>query len=168
MTTGLIVTNAISPEPAVASTVVAPREFGSQELVVAGEYSNSPSRDSFTTSEVYVAPLPSVAPAAGIPDPGTAQAIAWERIQGLGWGQEQYDCLVALWNKESGWNVYAHNATSGAYGIPQALPADKMAANGADWATNPATQIEWGLTYIIGRYDNACGAWSHSEIKGWY
>ena len=168
VTAALIVTNAISPEPAVASTVVAPREAGTQELVVAGEYSNAPSRDAFSTSEVYVAPPPSTAPAAGIPDPGTAQAIAWERIQGLGWGQDQFDCLVALWNKESGWNVYAHNVGSGAYGIPQALPGDKMASAGADWATNPATQIEWGLTYIIGRYSDACGAWQTSEAQGWY
>jgi hypothetical protein len=145
--------------------------MGSQELVVAGEYSNAPSRDAFSTSEVYVAPPPSaapVAPAAGVPDPGTAQAIAWARIQSIGWGQEQFDCLVALWNKESGWNVYAHNVGSGAYGIPQALPGDKMASVGADWATNPATQIEWGIIYIINTYDNPCGAWQFSEAKGYY
>jgi hypothetical protein len=75
---------------------------------------------------------------------------------------------VALWNKESHWNVYAHNVRSGAYGIPQALPGDKMATAGADWATNPATQITWGLGYIGGRYGTPCGAWGHSQAKGWY
>ncbi len=136
-----------------------------QQLAVAGEYSNSAARDGFETSEVYVAP---VAPAAGVPDPGTAQAIALARITELGWGADQYNCLVALWAKESGWNVYAHNASSGAYGIPQALPGDKMASVGADWATNPATQIEWGLIYIIGSYGTACAAWEHSVARNWY
>src|SRR5690606_41994715 len=82
--------------------------------------------------------------------------------------QAEFDCLVALWNKESHWNVYAHNVRSGAYGIPQALPGDKMATVGADWATNPVTQITWGLGYISGRYGTPCGAWGHSQAKGWY
>jgi hypothetical protein len=136
-----------------------------QQLTVAGDYSHSASRDGYETSEVYVAP---VAPAAGVPDPGTAQAIALARVTGIGWGADQYNCLVALWNKESGWNVYAHNASSGAYGIPQALPGDKMAAVGADWATNPATQIEWGIIYIINTYDTPCGAWEFSGANGYY
>lgn len=139
-----------------------------QQLTVAGEYSHSAARDAFETSEVVVAPVVSAAPAAGVPDPGTAQAIALQMITGMGWGANEYDCLVALWNRESGWNVYAHNASSGAYGIPQALPGDKMASAGADWATNPATQIQWGLSYIVGRYGTACGAWAHSETEGWY
>ena len=108
------------------------------------------------------------APAAGTPDPGTAQAIAYDMVAARGWGQDEYSCLVALWSKESGWNIYAHNASSGAYGIPQALPGEKMASAGADWATNPATQISWGLGYISGRYGTPCGAWSHSGAKGWY
>ena len=64
--------------------------------------------------------------------------------------------------------MYAHNASSGAYGIPQALPGDKMASAGADWATNPATQIAWGLGYIEGSYGTPCGAWAASESQGWY
>lgn len=108
------------------------------------------------------------APAAGTPDPGTAKAIAYDMVMARGWGQGEYDCLVALWNKESHWNVYAHNKRSGAYGIPQALPGSKMASAGADWATNPATQITWGLGYIGGRYGTPCGAWGHSQAKGWY
>lgn len=108
------------------------------------------------------------APAAGTPDPGSAKAIAYDMVMARGWGAGEYDCLVALWNKESHWNVYAHNKSSGAYGIPQALPGSKMASAGADWATNPATQITWGLGYISGRYGTPCGAWGHSQAKNWY
>jgi hypothetical protein len=72
-----------------------------------------------------------------------------------------------MWNRESGWRVNAANG-SGAYGIPQALPGSKMAAFGADWQTNPRTQIEWGLSYISGRYGTPCGAWSSWQAQGWY
>ena len=102
------------------------------------------------------------------PDPGTAQAIAYEMVVARGWGDGEFACLVALWNRESGWRVNAYNAGSGAYGIPQSLPGNKMASAGADWETNPATQISWGLGYIGGRYGSPCGAWSHSENVGWY
>ena len=70
--------------------------------------------------------------------------------------------------RESGWNPFADNPTSSAYGIPQALPGSKMASAGADWATNPVTQIRWGLGYIRDRYGSPCGAWAHSEANGWY
>jgi len=102
------------------------------------------------------------------PDPGTAQAIAYSMVKDRGWGDSEFACLVALWNKESGWRVGAYNAGSGAYGIPQALPGSKMASAGADWETNPATQIAWGLGYIGGRYSTPCGAWDHSQSSGWY
>ena len=102
------------------------------------------------------------------PDPGTAQAIAYEMVLARGWGDDQFACLVALWNRESGWRVNAYNAGSGAYGIPQSLPGSKMGSVAPDWETNPATQIIWGLNYIGGRYGNPCGAWEHSESVGWY
>lgn len=153
-----------------AYAVVAPGvvDRPGQSLVVAGEYSSSATRDAFTTSEIYVAPPAPVAPAAGVPDPGTAQAIAFQLVAERGWDQNEYSCLVALWDRESGWNVYAHNTSSGAYGIPQALPGDKMAAVAGDWATNPTTQILWGLAYISDSYGTPCGAWGHSESAGWY
>lgn len=100
-------------------------------------------------------------------EPGTAQAMGKEMAAARGWGDDQFACLLSLWNKESGWRVTAANP-SGAYGIPQALPGSKMASVGADWQTNPATQITWGLNYIAGRYGDPCGAWAHSEAKGWY
>lgn len=139
-----------------------------QTLAVDGTYANAAGRDGFTVTEQVVAAASSGAPAAGTPDPGSAQAIAYAMLQSRGWGDDEYNCLVALWDRESHWNVYAYNASSGAYGIPQALPGEKMAAVGADWATSATTQITWGLSYISGRYSTPCGAWAHSEEKGWY
>ena len=84
------------------------------------------------------------------------------------WQWSQYQCLVTLWNRESHWNYRAYNSGSGAAGIPQALPGSKMATFGADWRTNPATQVKWGASYIDGRYGNPCGALGHSNSYGWY
>ena len=79
-----------------------------------------------------------------------------------GWNDAQFGCLVKLWTKESNWRWNADNPTSSAYGIPQALPGSKMASAGADWRTNPVTQITWGLGYIAARYGTPCSAWAHS------
>ena len=106
--------------------------------------------------------------AVGGTSPADAQATARAMLAGYGWGDDQFGCLVSLWQKESGWNYQAYNRSSGAYGIPQALPGSKMGSAGADWQTNPATQIAWGLGYISGRYGTPCGAWGHSQSTGWY
>lgn len=157
-----------------------------QDYVVDTEAGHALERDvmSFT---VYVKPKPTPTPTATAsgstassssgsswrppfvtPNPGSAQAIAYDMVLARGWDDEQFSCLVALWKKESGWRVNAYNKSSGAYGIPQALPGRKMASAGSDWETNPATQIAWGLGYIKGRYSSPCGAWDHSQRKGWY
>ncbi|MBX7269141.1 lytic transglycosylase domain-containing protein [Micromonospora sp. Llam7] len=81
---------------------------------------------------------------------------------------DQFPCLDKLWTKESGWNHKARNRSSGAYGIPQAYPGNKMSSVADDWETNPVTQIKWGLGYIKGRYSTPCGAWSTSQSKGYY
>jgi len=107
-------------------------------------------------------------PAVAAPNPGSAQAAARQMVLARGWGEDQYSCLYNLWQKESNWNVYAQNRSSGAYGIPQSLPGSKMASAGADWQTNAVTQISWGLGYIAGRYGTPCGAWAHSQAVGWY
>ena len=99
---------------------------------------------------------------------GSAQQIALGMLGSYGWSSSQFSCLVSLWNQESGWNVTASNPSSGAYGIPQALPGSKMASAGADWQTDAATQIRWGLGYIKADYGSPCGAWSHEEADGWY
>jgi resuscitation-promoting factor RpfB len=101
------------------------------------------------------------------PDPGTAQSIGFNMLSSFGFSTSQWPCLDDLWNRESGWIYDAENA-SGAYGIPQALPGDKMASAGADWATDPTTQIKWGLGYIQSVYGTPCGAWDHEEADGWY
>ncbi|GAA2743855.1 hypothetical protein GCM10009868_19270 [Terrabacter aerolatus] len=88
-----------------------------------------------------------------------------------GWSSDaQYNCLVNLWTGESGWRWSAENASSGAYGIPQSLPASKMSQFGADYRTNPLTQIKWGLWYIEMSYGNPCNAWSTWQARSphWY
>lgn len=96
------------------------------------------------------------------------RSLAKPLVEAQGWGASEYQCLIQLWNRESQWNPHAENASSGAYGIPQALPGSKMASAGADWRTNPVTQINWGIGYIKGRYGTPCSAWAHSNAVGWY
>ncbi|MFC5751992.1 lytic transglycosylase domain-containing protein [Actinomadura rugatobispora] len=105
-------------------------------------------------------------PSLGSPVPkGVAQAYAKSIMDDPG---TQFGCLQKLWDKESNWNYRAANPSSGAYGIPQALPGSKMSSAGADWKTNYKTQIRWGLGYIDDRYGTPCKAWSHSQSVGWY
>ena len=99
---------------------------------------------------------------------GTPEQIAQQMLSKYGWPSSQFSCLYPLWYHESGWNPAARNPGSGAFGIPQSLPGSQMASAGADWATNPATQIKWGLTYIQGRYGSPCGAWAHEQADNWY
>jgi hypothetical protein len=106
-------------------------------------------------------------PAASAPS-GSPQQIAEQMLSQFGWSSSQFSCLQPLWALESGWNIYASNPSSGAYGIPQALPGSKMASAGPDWQSDAATQIRWGLTYIQGTYGSPCAAWSHDEADGWY
>ncbi|MGP3913080.1 MULTISPECIES: transglycosylase SLT domain-containing protein [unclassified Nonomuraea] len=96
------------------------------------------------------------------------KSIAKPLVAARGWNKAQFRCLEKLWARESGWNHRAGNRSSGAYGIPQALPAHKMASSGRDWRTNPRTQIKWGLTYIKKRYGTPCRAWAHFQSHHWY
>lgn len=103
--------------------------------------------------------------------PAQAQAYARSVVGNYGWGQDQVDrCLIPLWNGESGWRWNALNSSSGAYGIPQALPASKMATSGADYQTNAQTQVNWGLSYLKSSYGSPCAAWSswNSRSPHWY
>jgi hypothetical protein len=100
---------------------------------------------------------------------GDARGIAADMAASrYGWAADQFSCLDSLWGAESGWDPYAQNPSSGAYGIPQALPGSKMAEYGSDWQSNPATQIAWGLAYVDGRYGSPCSAWSTQQSQGWY
>lgn len=99
---------------------------------------------------------------------GSPRHIARQLLGQFGWSASQFSCLEPLWYHESGWNPSAENPSSGAYGIPQALPGAQMTSAGSDWKTNPATQIRWGLTYIHDRYGSPCGAWAHEQSVNWY
>ncbi|GAB13724.1 hypothetical protein ARGLB_047_00740 [Arthrobacter globiformis NBRC 12137] len=101
-------------------------------------------------------------------DPAGAQAYAASKLGSFGWSADQMQCLKRLWTKESEWRTTATNASSGAYGIVQSLPAEKMATAGADYRTNYRTQINWGLDYIKERYGSPCGALNFHLAHNWY
>jgi hypothetical protein len=109
-----------------------------------------------------------VATMAAPANPTAAQATAKAMLASFGFSSSQWSCLYSLWEQESTWNVYAENASSGAYGIPQSLPGSKMASAGADWQTDAATQIKWGLGYIKDVYGTPCGAWQNEVSYGSY
>jgi len=96
------------------------------------------------------------------------QQIARKMLRSFGWTRRQFKYLDLLWEAESSWNVSAENPSTGAFGIPQAVPGAKMSAAGPDWQTDAATQIRWGLRYIRDTYGSPCGAWAHEEATGWY
>jgi serine/threonine protein kinase len=102
-------------------------------------------------------------------NPDIARKIAAAIMPGYGFGddQQQYPCLLILWDKVSGWNVYA-KGPAGQYGIPQALPGAAMAAAGSDWQTNATTQIKWGFAYIKKAYGTPCAALQHEKLYGYY
>jgi hypothetical protein len=128
------------------------------ERAAAAAATPSPSPSPSSASSTGSAPQPS----------GSPQKIAAAMLGSYGWSSSQFGCLVSLWNLESGWNIYAQNPSSGAYGIPQALPGSKMASAGPNWRSDAATQIRWGLGYIKSLYGSPCGAWSHEQADGWY
>jgi uncharacterized protein YabE (DUF348 family) len=103
-------------------------------------------------------------------NPSENQALGRVMMLNAGFGEDQWSCLYNLWMRESGWRTTAGNPSSGAYGIPQSLPASKMATYGADYLTNSQTQISWGLNYIKARYGTPCGAWNafNSRSPTWY
>lgn len=96
------------------------------------------------------------------------RSVAENMVADRGWGPEQFSCLDLLWVGESNWDYKATNPSSGAYGIPQSLPANKMATTGSDWKTNPITQIQWGLDYISASYGTPCAAQGFKSGAGWY
>jgi hypothetical protein len=104
-------------------------------------------------------------------EPGTTDPRDIARqmmVNKYNWGDDQFTCYNNIIVRESNWIVTADNPHSSAYGIPQALPGSKMATFGADWRTNPATQIAWGLSYVKTRYGTPCNAWSFKHAHGWY
>jgi hypothetical protein len=128
----------------------------------------APSAISVAPQAAEPAPAPEPAPAVAVNDPAGAQAYAAGQLASYGWAPDQMQCLVTLWDKESDWTTTATNASSGAYGIVQSLPAEKMASAGPDYLTNYRTQINWGLNYIQERYQSPCGALNFHLSHNWY
>ncbi len=146
---------------ALTLTVVAKPKLASPAELAAADPGNGAGTAAGGGGIVYVTSTP--------PDPNTAQSIAYNMMASFGFSPQTYfGCLLDLWNRESGWVYDAENPTSGAYGIPQALPGSKMASAGSDWQTDPATQIRWGLGYIKEIYGNPCNAWAFEEANGYY
>ena len=108
------------------------------------------------------------------PTPKSCSSYSGNRATGCtillseGYALSQMSCLDKMWTRESNWRTTAENPSSHSYGIPQALPASKMSAFGSDYRTNPVPQIKWGLSYIKGRYNTPCGAWSFWQAHNWY
>jgi hypothetical protein len=100
--------------------------------------------------------------------PAGARVVAASLLESFNWNKKQMVCLDKLWTHESRWNFKSNNKQSGAYGIPQALPATKMDIVSTDWRHNPVTQIKWGLTYIQSRYGTPCTAYAMSRRHGYY
>lgn len=121
----------------------------------------------------HAQPTPSPSPSSTyVPPPSISlsgvQLIAYNLMPEFGLEQSQFSCLVSLWNRESGWRYDAEEPTSGAYGIPQSLPASKMSMFGSDYLTDPTTQIKWGEWYVHTVYGTACNAWYHDYTDGYY
>jgi hypothetical protein len=118
-----------------------------------------------------IAHAATTASGAAMPASGNV-TLGQQMASAYGWGSgAEWTCLDELWTRESGWRMVWNYQGSGAYGIPQALPADKMASAGADYMTNPATEIRWGLGYVANTpygTHTPCGAWAHEEADGWY
>ncbi|MGW7821379.1 aggregation-promoting factor C-terminal-like domain-containing protein [Streptomyces puniciscabiei] len=143
---------------AAAETAIAKKaaaEQAAKDAKARAEAKSAASRDSARDSSDF--PVQSSYTVAQI------QAMARQMVAG-----DQFQCFSNIVNNESSWNYQAVNASSGAYGLFQALPAGKYASAGADWRTNPATQIKWGLNYMNDRYHSPCGAWSFWQANHWY
>ncbi|MEZ2371605.1 coiled-coil domain-containing protein [Arthrobacter sp. RCC_34] len=155
-----------------AAAAAAAAEQERERELAAANATQAGSASSPAPSAPDPAPQPPVVvppdPGGAVNDPAGAQSYAAGRLGSYGWGQDQFQCLQLLWTQESSWLTTATNASSGAYGIAQALPAGKYASSGSDWLTNYRTQIEWGLGYIRDRYGSPCGAWAHEVSNNWY
>lgn len=143
---------------AAAETAIAKKaaaEQAAKDAKARAEAKSAASRDSARDSSSF--PVQSSYTVAQI------QAMARQMV-----ASDQYQCFSNIVDHESSWNYQATNASSGAYGLFQALPAGKYASAGADWQTNPATQIKWGLNYMDSRYGSPCQAWSFWAANHWY
>ena len=163
MTVGAVATTALADS---ATELSSPTAVSQQSMYVRQEL---PMRTPIRTRAVHHRPQTRVASRQHVRRAlvGSPRDIARVLVARQGWSSAQFGCLDQLWTRESNWRVSAQNA-SGAYGIPQALPASKMASAGADWRTNPITQIRWGIGYIADAYGSPCVALQHSYRYNYY
>jgi hypothetical protein len=151
------------------ATMLAPQQAAAHQAAVAQAAKRQAQAELTARREAARKAAPQ-APAAGSAPTasGSPQSIAQAMLGSFGWSASQFSCLEPLWAGESGWSVTASNPSTGAYGIPQAMPASKMASAGPNWQTSAPTQIRWGLGYIKSTYGSPCAAWGHEEASGWY
>ena len=163
LTVGTVATTALADS---ATDSPSPTSASQQPMYVRQEL---PMRTPIRTHAVRPRPRPRAASRAHVRRAlvGSPRDIARVLVARQGWSAGQFGCLDQLWTRESNWRVTAQNP-SGAYGIPQALPASKMASAGADWRTNPITQIRWGIGYIADAYGTPCAALAHSYRYNYY
>ena len=166
----LVVPRALADPPTASPAVVA-----SAEATILAETSPTPFVDYRSLTEGVMVGTPTFQPAPPTPSPKptatpvpyrdtvwNARTYVKNRI-----GAKGYDCINAIWTRESNWNPRAGSPT-GAYGIPQAFPGSKMATFGSNWRTSPLTQVKWGLWYVTNKYGSACDAWEFWQANGWY
>ncbi|WP_406455200.1 transglycosylase SLT domain-containing protein [Streptomyces sp. NBC_01622] len=134
---------AVAKKAAAEKAEKAAKERAAAKSAASRSSSSFPVQSSYTTSQI--------------------QAMAAQMVP-----SGQFQCFSNIVSHESGWNYHAVNASSGAYGLFQALPASKYSSAGSDWQTNPATQIKWGLNYMDSRYGSPCEAWSFWQANSWY
>jgi hypothetical protein len=158
-----VVATAKANAAAKAAAKAKANEEAQQAAAAAAAQSSSSSTSTSTSTSG------STSTASGELSPSAAQTVAQQLMPSYGFSvSSQWTCLLDLWNNESGWEWDAENTSSGAYGIPQALPASKMASAGSDYMTDATTQIKWGLSYIQSTYSTPCGAWDFEEANGYY
>lgn len=161
---GTVASAGASQAATTTGTTVAPQPApftGTSTPFVARSVFQPPSRSETRPASPSATASPAVSPE----NPrDIAQYLAAQR----GWTGWEWTCLDELWRRESNYETTATNPASGAYGIPQALPAEKMASAGPDWRTDPVTQITWGLDYIASRYGEPCTAWRYWLRAGSY
>jgi hypothetical protein len=166
--TPTVTESAVPAEP--VPTTTAPAETTTAPTPTTAPTSAAPR----TTAPKAAAPRTSAPKASAAPVAAGCSAYSGNRLTAcdilpsFGFSTSEMSALSQLWENESGWDETAENSGSGAYGIPQALPGSKMASAGADWRTNPATQIRWGLGYIKERYGSPSAAWSFWQSNNWY
>ena len=164
---GALLVLAPPPRPmlALASTTT------SNAARITGTGRSDPAPPTAVTLAAIAAPRAAAAPPArpDQPPPRTPRQIAKAMLaHRFGWKAWQFKYLNRLWAIESGWNRYASNPYSGAYGIPQAVPGSKMSTAGPGWQWNARTQVRWGMRYIQARYRTPYWAWLHQRTDGWY